>query len=66
MKQNRFIKLLAMIFIITIVSFSGCTEKEDGTAIRDNIRTVANPPGEEVTNISRGLELVQEGKEINY
>lgn len=41
-------------------------ESADGTAIRDNIRTVANPPGEEVTNISRGLELIREGKEINY
>ncbi|MCK5217291.1 MAG: ABC transporter substrate-binding protein [Methanosarcinales archaeon] len=41
-------------------------ESADGTDIRDNIRTVANPPGEEVTNISRGLELIREGKEINY
>ena len=38
----------------------------DGTAIRDSIRDVANPPGEEVTNIGRALELIRQGKEINY
>jgi len=38
----------------------------DGTAIRDCIRDVANPPGEEVTDIGKGLELIREGKDINY
>jgi len=38
----------------------------DGTAIRDNIRAVANPPGVEVTDIGEGLMLIREGKEINY
>jgi neutral amino acid transport system substrate-binding protein len=38
----------------------------DGTAIRDNIRVVANPPGVEVTDIGKGLMLIREGKEINY
>ena len=38
----------------------------DGTAIRDNIRVVANPPGVEVTDIGEGLMLIREGKEINY
>lgn len=38
----------------------------DGTAIRDNIRSVANPPGVEVTDIGEGLRLIREGTEINY
>ncbi|MBE0523564.1 MAG: ABC transporter substrate-binding protein [Methanosarcinales archaeon] len=38
----------------------------NGTAIRDNIRVIANPPGVEVTDIGEGLMLIREGKEINY
>lgn len=38
----------------------------DGTAIRDNLRAVANPPGEEVTDVAEALRLVREGVEINY
>jgi neutral amino acid transport system substrate-binding protein len=38
----------------------------DGTAIRDNIRAVANPPGIEVTDIGEGLRLIREGTDINY
>lgn len=38
----------------------------DGTAIRDNLRDVANPPGQEVTDVAEALKLVKEGKDINY
>ena len=38
----------------------------DGTAIRDNLRAVANPPGVEVTNVAEALKLVRDGKDINY
>ena len=38
----------------------------DGTAIRDNLRAVANPPGVEVTDVAEALRLVREGAEINY
>ncbi len=38
----------------------------DGTAIRDNLRAVANPPGVEVTDLAEALRLVREGEEINY
>ena len=38
----------------------------DGTAIRDNLRAVANPPGIEVTDVAEALRLVREGEEINY
>lgn len=37
-----------------------------GTAIKDAMREVANPPGEEVTNISKALALIRDGKDINY
>ena len=37
-----------------------------GTAIRDSIRDVANPPGEEVSDIGEALRLIRESKEINY
>ncbi len=40
--------------------------KAEGTAIRDSIREVANPPGEEVSDIGEALRLIREGKEINY
>ena len=42
----------------------------DPTAIRDSIRSVSAPPGEEigpgVDEIRRALELLRDGKEINY
>lgn len=37
-----------------------------GRAISDNIRSVANPPGVEVSDIGEALKLVREGKDINY
>ena len=44
--------------------------KAEGTAIRDAIRFVANPPGEEVgpgpEDIKKALELIRDGKDINY
>ena len=42
----------------------------DSTAIRDALRSVANPPGEEVgpgvEGIKRALELIADGQDINY
>jgi hypothetical protein len=37
-----------------------------GTAIWDNIRDVANAPGKEVNDIGEALQLIREGKDINY
>ena len=37
-----------------------------GKAIRDNLRSVANPPGVEVTNVGEALDLIRQGEEINY
>ena len=41
---------------------------DDPVAVRDALRPVANPPGEIVGpgDIARALELVREGKDINY
>jgi branched-chain amino acid transport system substrate-binding protein/neutral amino acid transport system substrate-binding protein len=37
-----------------------------GRSIADNLRSVANPPGVEVSDLKEALSLVREGKEINY
>jgi ABC-type branched-subunit amino acid transport system substrate-binding protein len=42
--------------------------ENDGTAIRDNMREVANPPGTEITadNLAEGLRMAAAGEEIQY
>ncbi|MBE0478253.1 ABC transporter substrate-binding protein [Candidatus Aerophobetes bacterium] len=49
-------------------SFLDMTQEQQGTAIRDNLRAVANPPGEIVTynEFARAFKLLEEGKDINY
>lgn len=37
-----------------------------GSALKDQIREVANAPGEEVTDVCQALALVREGRDINY
>jgi neutral amino acid transport system substrate-binding protein len=37
-----------------------------GEAIASKIREVSNAPGEEVTDVCKGLELLKAGKDINY
>jgi branched-chain amino acid transport system substrate-binding protein/neutral amino acid transport system substrate-binding protein len=37
-----------------------------GAALKDQIREVANAPGEEVTDVCQALSLVREGQDINY
>jgi branched-chain amino acid transport system substrate-binding protein len=37
-----------------------------GTAIKDHLRTVSNPPGTVVYSYADGARLLQEGKKINY
>ena len=43
-------------------------DTDDPVAVRDELRSVANPPGEVVGpgDIPRALELVRDGKDINY
>ena len=42
--------------------------ENDGTAVRDNLRTVANPDGKTVgpKNLAEGVELVGQGESVNY
>jgi len=37
-----------------------------GKGIQENLRKVANPPGEAVMDVCKALELLREGKDINY
>ena len=37
-----------------------------GEAIKNHLQAVANPPGEEVTDLCTGLQLLKDGKEIDY
>ncbi|MBD1863320.1 MULTISPECIES: ABC transporter substrate-binding protein [Trichocoleus] len=37
-----------------------------GSALKDKIREVASAPGQEVTDICQALELVRQGKDVNY
>lgn len=37
-----------------------------GSALKDQIREVANAPGEEVTDVCQALTLVRDGQDINY
>ncbi|WP_254721897.1 hypothetical protein [Kovacikia minuta] len=36
------------------------------TAIKENLREVANPPGEAVTDVCQALSLIRAGKKVNY
>ena len=49
-------------------SFFDMSRAEQGKAIRDNLRAVANPPGEEITygELEKAFDLLKEGKEIDY
>ena len=42
--------------------------ENDGTAVRDNMREVANPGGTEITaeNLAEGVEMAAAGEEIQY
>ena len=37
-----------------------------GTVVKDNLRTVSNPPGTAVTSYEDGSRLLHEGKKVNY
>ena len=60
--------LIALSIWKTGLSFFEMSRAEQGQAIRDNLRAVANPPGEEVTygELERAFDLLTEGKDINY
>ena len=41
-------------------------KSNSGEAMKDKLREVTNPPGEEVADVCKGLELLKQGKKINY
>ncbi|HEY9624357.1 MAG TPA: ABC transporter substrate-binding protein [Crinalium sp.] len=49
-----------------MVLASEAAKANTGAAIKDQIRTVANPPGEQVTDVCQALSLVRDGKDIDY
>lgn len=42
------------------------SKSNTGEGIKSKLRDVANAPGEEVTDVCKALELVRQGKDINY
>ncbi|WP_440765186.1 ABC transporter substrate-binding protein [Natronorubrum sp. DTA7] len=54
--------------VITLATVAAGGDEADGTAIRDNIREIANPNGTEVdpTNLDEAVAMVADGEEINY
>lgn len=38
----------------------------EGSEIKDYMKSVANPPGEEVSDLGEAIELLKQGEEINY
>src|SRR5215472_9688713 len=53
---------------MTLVALALAAAKGEvsGTAIKDNLRAVSNPPGTAVYSYAEGVKLLQEGKKINY
>lgn len=49
-----------------IVLAAEAAKASSGTAIKDQIQEVANPPGQEVSDVCEALELVRQGQDINY
>jgi len=53
---------------MTLVALALAAAKGEasGTVIKDNLRTVSNPPGTVVYSFADGARLLGEGKKINY
>jgi branched-chain amino acid transport system substrate-binding protein len=53
---------------MTLVALALAAAKGEasGTIIKDNLRTVSNPPGAVVYSFAAGAKLLHEGKKINY
>ncbi|MFB2835454.1 ABC transporter substrate-binding protein [Floridanema evergladense] len=49
-----------------LVLAAQASKSNTGEGIKSKIREVANAPGEEVTDVCKALELVRQGKDINY
>jgi branched-chain amino acid transport system substrate-binding protein len=51
---------------LVALALEGGKGEVSGTAIRDNLRAVSNPPGAPVSSFAEGARLLREGKKINY
>ncbi len=49
-----------------LVLAAQAAKSNSGEAMKAKLRDVTNPPGEEVTDVCKGLELLKQGKKINY
>lgn len=56
--------------VVAIALAAQAAQSNDGEAIRDNLRAVANSPGTavkaSVDSLREGLELVEDGSDVNY
>ncbi|WP_323192618.1 ABC transporter substrate-binding protein [Halostella sp. PRR32] len=52
----------------TLMLANAAADSNDGAAIKDNMRQIANPEGTEVTadNLAEGVEMAMNGDDINY
>lgn len=57
---------MAWDMVITLALAIEASGKTDTESIRSHIRTVANPPGEDVFSFEQGKALLKAGKKINY
>lgn len=49
-----------------LVLAAEAAKSTSGAEIKDKIRTVANAPGQEVSDVCQALSLIRQGKDINY
>lgn len=49
-----------------LVLAAEAAQSSDGTAIKDSLSAVANPPGDEVSDVCEALEMVRAGTDIDY
>lgn len=54
--------------VLILANVAAGEEDPDGTAVRDNIRTVANPDGTEVgpSDLADAVGMVADGEDVNY
>ncbi|MGG6264835.1 ABC transporter substrate-binding protein [Leptolyngbya sp. AN03gr2] len=49
-----------------LVLAAQAAKSNTGEAIKNQVREVTNAPGEEVSDVCKGLELLRQGRQINY
>ena len=68
--ENSYDAVVALALAMAAAGNEAMQGDYPGTAIRDNLRVVCNPPGEEITagvdGLKRAFELLAQGEAINY